>query len=198
MARRFHTRAWFAVAAFVVCGMAAAAEAPTIPEPSVAGVKIERVMPDKPLRFAFLCFQNNPFWELIRSGADIGTEFMKNFNVTVDYIVLGDILDAATINNGIETALVQDYDGIVVTPFSPGTEVYIDKAVEQGVPVVTLVGESPIPSKRTAFLGQDSYSAGQECAKYVASQATPGQYAVITGNFTVDNHEQRAGALKTT
>lgn len=171
---------------------AAGTEFPDVAPPAEASVEIVQQLPEKPLKFAFLCFQNNPFWMLVRSGADIGTEYLSHMNVTVDYIVLGDVLDAATINNGIESAIVQGYDGIVVTPFSPGTEVYIDKAVDAGIPVVTLYGESPIPSKRTAFLGQDAYAAGQEAGKYVAEQAKEaGKYAVITGQFTVENHEQR-------
>jgi len=168
------------------------AELPQVEAPAQAGVEIEPVMPDKPLRFAFLCFQNNPFWQLVRSGADIGTEYLANFNVEVDYIVVGDVLDAATINAGIDAAIVEEYDGIVVTPFTPGTEVYIDKAVDAGIPVVTLYGESPVASKRIAFLGQDAYAAGQEAGKYiVGNNAEPGKYAIITGQFTVENHEQR-------
>lgn len=171
---------------------APAGDLPAVEAPAEAGVELEQVMPEKPLRFAFLCFQNNPFWMLVRSGADVGTEYLKNYNVEVDYIVLGDVLDAQTINAGIDAAIVEEYDGIVVTPFSPGTEVYIDKAVDAGIPVVTLYGESPVASKRTAFLGQDAYSAGQEAGKYISEQSgEPGKYAIITGQFTVENHEQR-------
>lgn len=165
---------------------------PDVAAPEIAGVEIVEQMPDKELNFAFLCFQNNPFWELVRTGSDIGAEYLKNFNVNVDYVVLGDVLDAQTINAGIDAAIVQQYDGIVVTPFSPGTEVYIDKAVDAGIPVITLFGESPVPSKRTAFLGQEAYAAGQYAGKYVADQVEkPGKFAIITGLFNVDVHEQR-------
>lgn len=170
----------------------AKAELPSVAAPEIASVEIVEQMPEKELNFAFLCFQNNPFWELVRNGSDIGAEYLKNYNVNVDYVVLGDVLDAQTINAGIDAAIVQQYDGIVVTPFSPGTEVYIDKAVDAGIPVVTLFGESPIPSKRTAFLGQEAYAAGQFAGKYVADEVgAPGKFAIITGLFNVEVHEQR-------
>ncbi len=169
----------------------------SVEAPSIAAVEIVDKLPDKDLNFAFLCFQNNPFWQLVRNGSDIGAEYLSNFGVTVDYVVLGDVLDAETINAGIDAAILQGYDGICVTPFSPGTEVYIDKAVDAGIPVVTLYGESPIASKRTAFLGQDAYSAGEEAAKYVAEESPEaGKFAVITGQFTVENHEQRRAGFE--
>lgn len=169
-----------------------AADSTKVEAPSIASVELIDKTPDKPLKFAFLCFQNNPFWQLVRNGADIGTEYLKNYNVEVDYIVLGDTLDAQTINAGIDAAIIQQYDGICVTPFCPGTEVYIDKAVEAGIPVVTLFGESSVPSKRTAFLGQDGYAAGKTAGEYIANQCgDPGKFAIITGQFTVENHEQR-------
>jgi ABC-type sugar transport system substrate-binding protein len=169
-------------------------ELPGVAAPAEASVAIEQVMPSRPLRFAFLCFQNDTFGMLVRAGADAGADYLKHYNVTVDYIVLGSAPDARTVNAGIDAAIVEGYDGIAVAPFSPGTEVYIDKAVDAGIPVVTLYGESPIPSKRTAFLGQDAYSAGREAGQYIAARsAEPGQYAIITGQFTVGNHEQRRG-----
>lgn len=167
-------------------------EFPDVEAPEIATVEIEPVMPEEPMEFAFLCFQNNPFWQLVRDGADIGAEYLKNFNVNVEYVVLGDVLDAETINSGLEAAILQQYDGICVTPFSPGTEVYIDKAVDAGIPVVTLYGESPVQSKRTAFLGQDAYAAGQKAGEYISQQCSePGKFAIITGQYTVENHEQR-------
>lgn len=167
-------------------------EFPNVEAPEIASVKIVEELPEKELNFAFLCFQNNPFWELVRKGSDIGEDYLNNFGVNVDYIVLGDVLDARTINSGIDAAIIQKYDGIIVTPFSPGTEVYIDKAVDAGIPVVTLFGESPVPSKRTAFLGQDAYAAAQFAAENVANiSSEKGKFAIITGQYTVEVHEQR-------
>jgi ABC-type sugar transport system substrate-binding protein len=163
-----------------------------IKPPSAASIELEKTIPEKRLKIAFLCFQNNPFWMLVRSGADEASAYLKNFNTDVDYVVLGDVLDADTINAGIDAAIVQGYDGIVVTPFNPGTEVYIDKATDAGIPVITLYGESPIPSKRIAFLGQDAYSAGQVAGNFASdSSDQPGKYAVITGQFITEVHERR-------
>lgn len=109
--------------------------------------------PEKPLRLAFLSLQNNAFFDLVAQGAELGKQLMAEHNVTVDYIVMGDTMDAQTVNTAMDAAIVQQYDGIIVTPFSVGTEAYIDKAVDAGIPVITLYGESTEPSKRMLFIG---------------------------------------------
>jgi len=160
---------------------------------SNANVKIVEQLPEEELRFVFLGFQNNPFWNLVQEGVIAATDYLSNFNVTVDNVLLGETLDAKTVNAGIEAAIAQGYDGIVVTPFAPGTETYIDKAVDAGIPVVTLYGESDKPSKRFLFSGQDTYAAGVTAGEMAAAEIDAGsEYAIITGQFVVVPHENRS------
>lgn len=159
---------------------------------SKENVKIVEQLPEKELRFVFLGFQNNPFWALVQEGVVAAQEYLANYNVVVDNVNLGETLDAKTVNAGIESAIAQGYDGIVVTPFAPGTETYIDKAVAAGIPVVTLYGESDKPSDRFLFSGQDTYDAGKVAGEIIAEQLNEGdKYAVITGQFVVVPHENR-------
>jgi ABC-type sugar transport system substrate-binding protein len=149
-------------------------------------------MPEKPLKLAFLGFQNNPFWNSVKDGAMAAKDYLSNYNTTVDYIVMGDVLDAKTVVAGIETAVAKEYDGIVVTPFSDGTETAINKAVEKGIPVITLYGESTKECDRLTFIGQDCYAAGQLAGEMIAEfMENKGKYGIITGNFTVTPHELR-------
>lgn len=149
-------------------------------------------LPEEPLRIAFLGFQNNPFWNSVKEGAMAAKDYLANYNTTVDYTVMGDVLDAKTVVAGIETAIAKEYDGIVVTPFASGTESAINKAVAKGIPVITLYGESPKESDRLCFIGQDSYTAGQLAGEMMADyMGDEGKYGIITGNFTVTVHELR-------
>ena len=157
-----------------------------------ARVDLVNQLPEEPLEIAFLTIQSNAFFDLVRTGALAAEEYLAQFDTTVDYINMGDNMDADTINAAIDAAIVQGYDGIVVSPFSVGTEIYIDKAVDAGIPVVTIYGESTVASKRFLFIGQDAYSAGYQVGEYVVDKCPDGgQYGVITGWFGVQVHDER-------
>lgn len=165
----------------------------------VENVKIVEQEPDEPLRFAFLGFQNNPFWNMVQDGVAEATEFLGEHNVTIDNINLGESIDATVINSGLEAAIAQQYDGIVTTPFVTGVENYIDAAVDAGIPVVTLYGESTKPSKRFVFIGQDNEEAGQTVAEAM-DEALGGEegakFAIITASFTMENLEIKRNTVK--
>lgn len=165
----------------------------------VDNVKIVEKDPEKPLKFAFLGFQNNPFWNLVQDGVGEAKTFLAEHNVTIDNINLGENIDATVINNGLEAAIAQQYDGIVTTPFVTGVENYIDAAVDAGIPVVTLYGESDKPSKRFVFIGQDNKEAGQTVAEAI-DEALGGEkgakFAIITASFTMENLEIKRNTVK--
>lgn len=166
--------------------------APKVPLPEGGHVEAVQQLPSKPLRLAFLCFQNNPFWFPIRDGAKAATQYLQNFNTTVDYIVMGDDLKADKVVAAIETAIAKKYDGIVVSPFADGTETAINKAVDAGIPVVTIIGESSKPGKRLCFIGQDAAAAGELAGKIMAeAMGGRGKLGIITGNLSTVQHEQR-------
>lgn len=153
--------------------------------------------PTKPLRIAFLSFQNNPFWFPVRDGALAAKDYLKNFNTTVDYIVMGDDLTADRVVAAMETSIAKKYDAIAVVPIFDGTEKVIDKAVAAGIPVFNFIAEGSKPSKRLAFLGQDAYAAGQLAGKTIEKiTGGKGKVGVITGVFGATQHENRMnGAL---
>ncbi|MDT1060863.1 sugar ABC transporter substrate-binding protein [Paracoccus sp. CPCC 101403] len=147
---------------------------------------------DKEVRIAFLSFQNNPFWVPVTEGAGAANDYLKNFNGKVDFIDLGDDLTAEAVVAGVEAALVQNYDGIVVVPIFDGTARIINEAVDEGVPVVTIIAEGSQPSKRLAFIGQDAKAAGAQIGEFIAGKMQgKGKLGVITGYFGATQHQAR-------
>ena len=151
-----------------------------------------------PLRIAFLAFQNNPFWIPVTEGANAARDYLRSRTVQVDYIDLGDSLNAEAVIAGIEGAVAQEYDGIVVVPVFDGTERAINEAVDAGVPVVTIIAEGSIPSKRVVFIGQDAVEAGRQLGEFIAGKlGGRGKVGVITGYFGAVQHGERMrGALE--
>jgi len=170
---------------------------PDVALPEGGNIEAVKQLPEKPLRIAFLSFQNNPFWFPVRDGAQAAKEYLKNFNTTVDYIVMGEDMTADRVVAAMETAIAKQYDAIAVVPVFDGTETIIDKAVDQGIPVFTFIAEGSKPSKRIAFLGQDAYAAGQLAGQTIEKiTGGSGKIGVITGVFGATQHEQRMnGAL---
>ncbi len=170
---------------------------PDVKLPKGGNVEAVKKMPERPLRIAFLSFQNNPFWFPVRDGANAAKEYLKNFNTQVDYIVMGDDLTADRVVAAMEGAIAKKYDAIAVVPIFDGTENVINKAVDAGIPVFNFVAEGSKPSKRIAFIGQDAYAAGQLAGKTIEEiTGGNGKIGVITGVFGATQHENRMnGAL---
>ncbi len=170
---------------------------PTVALPKGGHVEAVKQLPEKPIRIAFLSFQNNPFWFPVRDGALAAKEYLAKFNCTVDYIVMGDDLTADRVVAAMETAIAKSYDGIAVVPVFDGTEKLIDRATEAGIPVFNFIAEGSKPSKRIAFMGQDAYAAGQLAGQTIEKiTGGKGKIGVITGVFGAPQHEQRMnGAL---
>lgn len=170
---------------------------PTVSVPKGGNVAAIAQLPQKPIRIAFLSFQNNPFWFPVRDGALAAKEYLKNYNCTVDYIVMGDDLTADRVVAAMETAIAKSYDAIAVVPIFDGTELVINKAVAAGIPVFNFIAEGSKPSNRLAFMGQDAYAAGQLAGETISKALSgKGKVGVITGYFGATQHENRMnGAL---
>lgn len=188
---KLHTFAAALLAATVWSG---AATAQSLPE----GGTVEAVeKAGDNVRIAFLSFQNNPFWIPVTEGAMAAKDYLADFNGTLDYVDLGDDLSAEAVVSGIEAALAQQYDGIVVVPIFDGTARIINEATEEGVPVFSIIAEGAVPSDRLSFMGQDATAAGQQIGEFINEQMDgDGKLGVITGYFGATQHQMRMdGAL---
>lgn len=182
----------------------AAPEAPAVSLPDRKGlVAAVAKMPSKPLKLAFLGYKNNAFWLPVEEGVLAAKDYLKNFNVEVEYIVMGPEINAETCVAAIETTIAKKYDGFAIVPINDGTFEYMNKAVDAGIPVVSVTAEGTekaagtIQSKALAFLGTDAYASGQLAGKTIAElMHNEGKLAVIAGTQGAPQHEARKrGAL---
>lgn len=150
-----------------------------------------------PLRIAFMAFQNNPFWTPVTEGAHAAREYLAGYDVSVDYIDMGDNMTAEAVIASIESAIAQQYDGIVTVPVFDGTERIINEAVAEGIPVINIIAEGSQPSERLVFIGQDATAAGRQLGEFMGeAMGGEGKLGVITGFFGATQHSQRMqGAL---
>ena len=112
---------------------------------------------------------------------------------------MASLLLPSALNAGLEAAITKGVDGIVITPFVTGVENYINDAIRQGIPVVTIAGESTATANdtdRLCFIGQDNVVMGEAVAQAILDNTEPGKYAVITAQFTMENLELKRNTMQ--
>ncbi|MBR0085281.1 MAG: substrate-binding domain-containing protein [Lachnospiraceae bacterium] len=154
--------------------------------------------PAEPLKFAFIGFANNSYWDLIYQGVDAAVANLGEHNVQVDKINLGSDITAEAINNALETCASQGYDGIVVTVFVPGCENYINDLVAGGCQVAIIGGDAPGECDRFCYIGQGDVPAATVIAQSI-DEALGGEegaeFAVITATFAMANLELKRNTV---
>lgn len=155
---------------------------------STENVKMVEQEPEKALKFAFLGYSNNSYWDLIYQGVNSATDFLKEHNVTIDQINLGTDIGADVMNNALESCMLQGYDGIICTTFVTGCENYINDCVDAGIPVGIIGGEGA-ESKRAFCIAGDSFSKSTIAAEYM-DKALGGKegatFGIITSQFSME------------
>lgn len=87
----------------------------------------------------------------------------KALGVKTEYVGPAD-RDMGAMADAFEQAIVKKPNGIVVVGFEPSLVPIVNKAVEAGIPVVTVDADLP-GSKRIAFVGTGNVEAGRICAR---------------------------------
>lgn len=143
--------------------------------------------------------QGNPFFEAAHAGAnDAARELGAKHGITIkiDWRTPNEE-DAQKQAEILEQLVLRGADGIIIS-CSDAIKLTdaIDKAVRQGIPVVTFSGDAPA-SKRFVALGIDDFKCGEqtfnELAKLVAGK---GIVAAIDGNPNAANLQQRAAGFR--
>lgn len=92
-----------------------------------------------------------------------------------------------------EQAIAKQPDGLVVVGFEPSLDPIVDKAIEAGIPVVTVDADLPT-SKRIAFVGTGNFNAGvtggNKLADLIGGQ---GKVAIMTKPGQSNLEERIAG-----
>jgi ribose transport system substrate-binding protein len=137
----------------------------------------EMVMPEKMPSYHFVMIsgnQDNFSWESIKEG---GKKAAKEFGVAVEFKG-SNIYNPEEQSKYMDMAIASKVDGIVTYVWNEvqGQE-YIDKAVRQSVPVITM-GTDAKNSDRTAFVGINTYDAGVQLGRLTV-EATGNQGEVV-------------------
>jgi ribose transport system substrate-binding protein len=148
----------------------------------------------KALKFAFIVpYAGLPYWTDVQKGLEAAD---KEFGTKTDYI------GPATLNTEeqirtMESAIVSKVDGIIVPSLDAiAFKPVIDKAVEAGIPVITVDGDSP-DSKRSSYIGTSNYDAGIEAGKaMIAATGGNATIGIITGALDSVNVNQRVDGFK--
>lgn len=153
-----------------------------------AGIVVPNTTPE--YHFAMICENmDDPFWLSVKKGVEKASQ---EFNVAVEFNWPNGS-NAEEQAECLDMAIVSKVDGIVTYVWDEKeTGQLIDKGVEKDIPIVTISTDSK-NSKRAAFVGVNTYSAGTEIGRMLLS-ATGGQgNAVIlvsddeTGGIVVQN-----------
>lgn len=103
---------------------------------------------------------NDPFWSVVKNGVNAGAEDAK---VSVDYRA-PETFDMVAMSQLIDAAVNQKPAGLVVSiPDASALGPSIKKAVEAGIPVISINSGSDVSKSLGALLhvGQDEYTAGK-------------------------------------
>ncbi len=119
-------------------------------------------------------------------GKDLGVK--TEFTGPSDY-------DMNAVVAAVEQALAKDAKGIVIVGWEESLIGAIDKAVESGVPVVTVDADLP-DSKRLAFVGTSNYAAGVELGNWVADKLGGSGKVAMVGMPTLSNIRDRIEGIQ--
>ena len=107
----------------------------------------------------------------------------------LDYVAFDDV-SLATLLGTVDP---DAFDGVaVVAVDAPAVRHEIDRLVERGIPIVTLVSDVS-PARRSLFLGIDNRSAGRVAASLIGRMARhrQGEVGIIVGQMTLNDHADR-------
>jgi len=128
------------------------------------------------------------YWEACRRGMEKAAEEEK-----VKGLFTGPTTtDIAQQIDIIENLLLQGAAGIAISPNDPTAVIHvINRAIKQGVPVVTFDSDSP-DSDRIAYIGTDNEGAGRVAGEKLAELMNgKGEVAILTGGLGALNLNQR-------
>lgn len=116
----------------------------------------------------------------------------KELGVRTEYVGPAEY-DMNAMVAALEQAIAKNPNGLVVVGFEPSLNAIVDKAVEQGIPVVTVDADLP-GSKRLAFVGTGNYGAGVVGGHKMASLiGEKGKVAIMTKPGQSNLEERIAG-----
>ncbi|CAN7178369.1 substrate-binding domain-containing protein [Paenibacillus sp. LjRoot56] len=131
---------------------------------------------------------DNPFWRTVEKGA---SEAAASRGMKIDY--LGPIrINPTEQTSLLEKSIAAKPDALLVQGIKePQYDMLISKAIDQGIPVITLDADEP-ESRRLTYVGTDNREAGRRMGELVAGAAIgKGRIGVVIGSEQAENQQQR-------
>ncbi|GFN30460.1 sugar ABC transporter substrate-binding protein [Paenibacillus xylaniclasticus] len=129
----------------------------------------------------------NPFYEMITTQIEQTVQ-----SQSIHLIVKSpDELNSDQQIRMLESMIKQKVDGIAISPIDPIALVpHINKAVEQGIPVVCFEADVP-GSKRLSFIGADPYQEGILMGEMIDDRLSDTGMIMVEGGLNASLHQQR-------
>ena len=143
-----------------------------------AGIVVPNANPK--YHFAMICENmDDPFWLSVKKGVE---RACKDFNVAVEFNWPSGA-NAEEQYKCLDMAILSNVDGIVTYVWDEAvTGQLIDKGVDKNIPIVTIKTDAK-NSRRAAFVGVNTYSAGTEMGRMlIAATNGKGNAVVLVSN----------------
>lgn len=133
--------------------------------------------------------QEHPYWLSIYQGAMAAA---RELEVDIEYVG-PQRADKAELLRLLDMAVAAQVDGIIVQGFAdPTLARYVTKAVDRGIPVVTVDSDIPGVPRRLTYVGSANESGGQLLARaLVQSTDGPPVVAVLHGGYSPPEADPR-------
>jgi ribose transport system substrate-binding protein len=159
----------------------------------------ERPLPamesEEPVKIAILGFSNNPYWVAVQSGSDTANDVLAGFNGTVDWITAGENIDVQTVNDAVNSAAIQGYDGIGFFIAGEGNCDTVAKLTAEGISLgaYNTLFDCLIDAGAVINYAQEQTDAGKLAAEQLieATGNATGTVGIITSKFTAPGAEMR-------
>jgi ribose transport system substrate-binding protein len=142
-------------------------------------------------RFAFVTNNSADFWNIAEKGL---RKAEKDFGVKVDIFrpLKGEIADQQRF---LEDILVQNFDGVAISPINPDAMTEMFDKVAAKMPLVCHDSDAP-KSKRSVYIGTNNVDAGRAAGAAAiealkAANITKGKIAVFVGRIDAQNAIER-------
>lgn len=162
---------------------------------AVSGIQ-ERTDDDRK-RIAYiapLSGENMPYWKAVENGLLEGS-----LDLPVELVFFSqDEVDERMQLSHFEQAINMRFDGIITMALNPESFTpVINRADQEGIPVVLLDGDAP-NSKRLSFFGSNNYEAGLTVARLIDDLDLPeARLGVVTAGITLRHITDRLDGIQT-
>ena len=135
----------------------------------------------------------HPYWKNVEDGQMTAA---KKLGIDAQYIG-PDAVEVAPQINEMESLIAEEVDGIAVGPNDPeALNPYIQKAIDAGIPVITLDTDAP-KSARLTYIGTDNKAAGKIAGEKMAKLTKgAGQIGIIVAGIGSANMNERLAGVK--